>query len=120
MGHFYIYIATSDFETGLKYLLKAASKGYELSFGDIGVLLYNHKHDIAGAEKWFKKAEEANCIIAPVAYEYGMFIYFEKDDDDKALKYLYLAAKKKYELAYGDIGFILAVSSIFSIPVRTT
>lgn len=102
----FLYLETPDYETALRYLFDAASKGYTLSFGDIGMILYREKNDIVGAEKWFKKAEKANCIIPPVAYEYGMMIYLEKGDCEKALKYLYKAADENYELSFGVIGSI--------------
>ena len=78
-----------------------------MAFGDIGMILYREKNDVAGAEKWFKKADEANYIIPPVAYEYGMMLYLEKGEIDRALEYLFKAADANYELAYGDIGSIL-------------
>lgn len=83
----FLYLETPDYETALKYLFIAASKGYELSFGDIGMILYRQKNDVGGAEKWFKNAIKSNCIIAPVAYEYGMMIYYQKNDTENAEKW---------------------------------
>lgn len=102
-----LYLETPDYETALDYLFEAASRGYVLSFGEIGIILYNEKHDTVGAEKWFKKAASVNCIIPPVAHEYGMMIYLEKGDHEEALKYFYKAAEEDYELSFGVIGSIL-------------
>ena len=86
--------------------LKAANEKYEPAYGDIAAILYREKNDIKNAEMWFEKAEKANCLFAPAAYEYGMLIYFERGDYEAALTYLLKSADDDFELAYGDIGII--------------
>ena len=102
-----LYFETPDYETALKYLLKAASYDFEPAYGELGIIYYMEMDNSETAEEWFLKAEAANCLFPPAAYDYGMLIYFEKDNDDEALKYLYKAAEGEYELSYGEIGSIL-------------
>ena len=100
-----LYLETPDYETALKYLLKAASYDFEPSYGDIGII-YMEMNNPETAEKWFIKADEANCLFPPAAYEYGMLICFEKNDDEKALEYFIAAADGEYEPSYCQIGTI--------------
>ncbi|MBN2285262.1 MAG: hypothetical protein JXI43_02350, partial [Tissierellales bacterium] len=79
---------------------------YEPAYGFIATILYREKNDIESAEIWFKKAEKANCLFAPVAYEYGMLKYYERRDYEIALRYLLKSAEDDYELSYGVIGII--------------
>lgn len=102
-----LYLERGDNEEALKYLFKALDGNYELAYGDIGTIFYREKNDVDGAEKWFEKAEKANCLLAPAAYDYGMLLYLERGDDEKALNYLLKAANDEYDLAYGDVGEIL-------------
>lgn len=103
----FLYLEIHDHETALKYLLEAASKNYGMSYGDIGVILYIEKNDFVNAEKWFKKAENVDCLLPWAAYEYGMLIYHEKEDYKRALNFFYKAANEDYELSYSEIGIIL-------------
>ncbi len=47
-----------------------------------------------------------NQLSAPSAYDYGLLLYFERDDYDKALNYLIISAEDDYVPAYGDIRII--------------
>jgi len=102
-----LYFETPDYETALKYLLEAASYDFEPAHGNIGIIYYINMDNPETAEEWFLKAEAANCLYPPAAYDYGMLIYFEKKNDKEALKYLYKAAEGEYELSYGEIGCLL-------------
>lgn len=102
-----LYIEKDDDKAALKYFYLAAEEDYEPAFGLIGTIFYHNLHDPETAEKWFEKAEQADCLYAPVAYQYGMLNYLEREDVDAALKYLNKAAAEEYELAYGEIGIIL-------------
>jgi len=101
-----LYLETPDYETALKYLLKAASYDFEPAYGDLGIIYYFEMDNPETAEEWFLKAEETNCLYPPAAYHYGMLISFEKNNDEEALKYLYKAAEGEFELSYGEIGSI--------------
>ncbi|NQT69599.1 MAG: SEL1-like repeat protein [Desulfobacteraceae bacterium] len=90
------YLEKGDCKTGLKYLQKAARDGFELAFGELGSALYLEKADIDEAEKWFKKAEEAGCLYAPHAYDYGMLLIEERGDTERGNRYLDKAAEDGY------------------------
>ena len=101
------YLENGDCKKGLEYLFQSAKLGCELAYGDIGIILYLEKGEINKAEKWFKKAENANCLFAPTAYYYGELLVLEKGEWDQSLKYLRKAAKEGYELAFGQLGSVL-------------
>ena len=101
------YLERGDWKSGLRYLFQSAEHGCELAFGDIGIILYLEKKEIKEAEKWFKKAEKANCLFAPAAYYYGELLVLEKGEWDQSLKYLRKAAREGYELAFGQLGCVL-------------
>ena len=77
-----LVLEKGEWSQGLKYFQKAARDGFELAFGELGSVLYLEKADIDEAEKWFKKAEEAGCLFAPHAYDYGMLLIEERGDTD--------------------------------------
>ena len=91
------YFEKGDWETGLRFLFLSADQGYELSYGNIGIILYLEKGEIVEAEKWFKKAEEADALTAPNVYQYGMLLIQEKDETKKGQYYLDKAAEDGYE-----------------------
>ena len=101
------YLENGNWKKGLGYLFQSAKYGCELAYGDIGIILYLEKGEINKAEKWFKKAENANCLFAPAAYYYGELLVLEKGEWDQSLKYLRKAAKEGYELAFGQLGSVL-------------
>ncbi|KPA15894.1 sodium-type flagellar motor component [Candidatus Magnetomorum sp. HK-1] len=106
------YLDKNDWETGLNYLFKSAEGGYELAYGDIGTILFLYKEDISSAEEWFEKAEDADCFLAPSAYYYGLLLGNEKGDTVKSLKYFRKSAEEGFELAYGELGFLLYLEKI--------
>jgi len=71
-------------------------EGFELAYGELGSLLYQEKIDIDEAERWFKKAEEAGCLSAPDAYEYGMLLIEERGETERGKRYLDKAADDGY------------------------
>ena len=101
------YLEKGDYKTGLKYLLQSAKQGCELAYGDIGSILYHEKNKPNEAVEWFKKAEEANCLFAPAAYNYGLLLVLEKGEWSQSLKYLQKAARDGFELAFGELGSVL-------------
>ena len=103
------HLNKDDWETGLSYLLRSAKSGYELAYGDIGSILFDYKQDISGAEEWFEKAEAVDCLLAPSAYHYGVLLYHEKDDLEKSIKYLRRSAEDEFELAYGELAYLLYI-----------
>jgi len=101
------YLEKGDWETGLKYLLDSANKGYELAYGDIGIITYLEKEMINEAETWFKRADISDCLFAPAAYYYGLILSIEKGKWGESLKYLQKAAEEGFDLAYGQLGTVL-------------
>lgn len=100
------YLEKGDWETGLKYLLLSADQGFELAYGDIGIFLYLETDKMEEAEAWFEKAVNADCLLAPAAYYYGLILMIEKNNWNESLIYLKKAAKEGYDLAYGELGTI--------------
>ena len=74
----------------------AAREGYDLAYGELGSVLYLEKAEIDEAEKWFKKAEEAGCLHAPHAYDYGMLLIKERGDIERGNRYLDKATEDGY------------------------
>jgi TPR repeat protein len=91
-----LVLEKGEWSQGLKYFQKAARDGFELAFGELGSVLYLEKADIDEAEKWFKKAEEAGCLYAPHAYDYGMLLIEARGDTEKGNRYLDKAAEDGY------------------------
>jgi TPR repeat protein len=101
------YLDKDDWETGLSYLFRSAEAGYEFAYGDIGTILFLYKRDLKGAEECFEKAEAADCLLAPPAYYYGLLLDQEKDELDKSIKYFRKSAEDGFDLAYGELGYLL-------------
>jgi len=101
------YLEKNDWETGLKYLLQSANQGYELSYGDIGIITYLEKEMIDEAEEWFRKAETSDCLLAPAAYYYGLILSINKGKRAESLKYFQKSAEERFEWAYGQLGTVL-------------
>lgn len=101
------YLEKHDWETGLKYLLQSANQGYELAYGDIGIITYLEKETIDEAEEWFTKAESADCLSAPAAYYFGLLLFIYKGAWPESMKYFEKSAKEGFKLAYGQLGTIL-------------
>ena len=91
-----LVVEKGEWSQSLKYLQKAAREGYEMAYGELGSVLYLEKADIDEAEKWFKKAEEANSLHAPHAYNYGMLLIEERGDIERGNRYLDKAAEDGY------------------------
>ncbi|MBL0731468.1 MAG: hypothetical protein JJW03_01235 [Desulfosarcina sp.] len=106
------YIEKDDWETGLSYLFKAAEQGYELAYGDIGIILYLHKSDINEAEGWFEKAEKEECLLAPAAFSYGQLLMLERDDWEKSKKLFKQSAEEGFDPAYAEYASILYLNKI--------
>lgn len=101
-----------DWETGLSYLLKAAEQGYELAYGDIGIIYYLNKSDIDQAERWFEKAEKEDALLAPAAYYYGLLLSLERDEWEKCKKYFKQSAEEGFEPAYEEYASILYLDNL--------
>lgn len=86
----------NEWRQSLKYFQKSAEEGFDLAYGDLGSALYLEKGDIDEAEKWFKKAEAAGCLLAPSAYDYGMLLIEERGDTERGKRYLDKAAEDGY------------------------
>lgn len=106
------YLEKDDWKTGLSYLFKAAKQGYELAYGDIGVILYLYKEDIYGAERWFEKAEKNEVLFAPAAFHYGELLMLEKNEWEKSKKYFMQSAEEGYDPAYAEYASILYLDKI--------
>ena len=91
-----LVLEKGEWDQSLKYLRKAAREGYELAFGQLGSVLYLAKDEIDEAEECFKKAEKADALLAPHAYEYGMLLIEERGDVEKGNFYLDKAAQDGY------------------------
>jgi TPR repeat protein len=91
-----LVLEKGEWSQSLKYLRKAARDGYELAYGELGTVLYLEKAEIDEAEKWFKKAEEAGCLQAPHAYDYGMLLIKERGETERGNYYLDKAAEDGY------------------------
>jgi len=90
------YLEKEDWITGLEYLLRSAEQGCEVAYGYIGTILYLEKNMIDEAVNRFKKAEEAGCLSAPDAYEYGMLLIEERGETERGKRYLDKAADDGY------------------------
>ena len=106
------YLEKDDWEMGLSYLLKAAEQGYELAYGDIGIIFYLYKSDIDQAERWFEKAVKEEALLAPAAYYYGQLLMLERDEWEKNKKYFKQSAEEGFELAYAEYASILYLDKI--------
>ena len=91
-----LVVEKGEWSQSLKYLQKAAREGYEMAYGELGSVLYLEKNEVDEAEKWFKKAEEAGCLHAPHAYDYGMLLIEERGDIERGNRYLDKAAEDGY------------------------
>jgi tetratricopeptide (TPR) repeat protein len=91
-----LYLEKGEKSQSLEYFQKAAAEGYDLAYGELGSFLYLEKAEIDEAEKWFKKAEEAGCLNAPHAYDYGMLLIEERGDIERGNRYLDKAAEDGY------------------------
>jgi len=103
----FLWFENNDPDGALKYLLSIAEQGYAPAYGEVGVILYQYKDDVDGAEYWLEKAVQADCLLPDAAYEYGLLLNYERDNTEDSLKYLITAAEKEFESAYGAIGIIL-------------
>jgi hypothetical protein len=83
-----LYLEEENYIAGLKYLYKAAKVGYKKAYGEIGIILHREKNEADEAEEWFKKAEDAGCLHAPHAYDYGMLLIKERGDIERGNRYL--------------------------------
>lgn len=106
------YLEKDDWKTGLNYLLKSAEKGFELAYGDIGIILYLYKSDIDEAEKWFKKAEQEDVLLAPAAFYYGELLFIERGEWEKSKKYFKRSAEEGFEPAFAEYASILYLDKI--------
>jgi TPR repeat protein len=106
------YLSKNDWETGMKYLLESANQGYELAYGDIGIITYLYKENIGEAEEWFRKAEVADCLLPPAAYYFGLLLFIEKGNWSDSLKYFQKSAEEGFDLAYGQLGTILYLEKL--------
>ena len=106
------YLEKNDWETGLSYLYKAAEQGYELAYGDIGIILYLYKSDINDAEKWFEKADKKEFLHAPAAFYYGQLLMLERNEWEKSKKYFKQSAEENFDLAYAEYASILYLDKI--------
>jgi TPR repeat protein len=91
-----LYLEKGEGNQSLEYFQKAAREGYDLAYGELGSVLYLEKAEIDEAEKWFQKAEEAGCLHAPHAYDYGMLLIEERGDIERGNRYLDKAAEDGY------------------------
>ena len=91
-----LYLEKGERSLSLEYFQEAAREGYDLAYGELGSVLYLEKAEIDEAEKWFKKAEEAGCLQAPHAYDYGMLLIEERGDIERGHRYLDKAAEDGY------------------------
>ena len=91
-----LYLEKGERSQSLDYFQKAAREGYDLAYGELGSVLYLEKAEIDEAEKWFKKAEQAGCLHAPHAYDYGMLLIEERGDIERGNRYLDKAAEDGY------------------------
>jgi predicted Zn-dependent protease len=106
------YLENRDWQSGLKYLFKAAAQGYELAYGDIGTILYLYESNIDQAEKWFEKAVDVEVILAPAAYYYGKLLMLERNEWEKSKKYFKQSAEEGFEPAYEEYASILYLDKI--------
>ncbi len=106
------YLSKDDWETGLNYLLDSANQGYELAYGDIGIVIYLYKEKIAEAEEWFRKAEAEDCLFAPAAYYFGLLLWMDKANWTDSFKYFKKSAEEGFEPAYGQYGTVLYLEKL--------
>lgn len=107
-----LHLEKGDWEAGLKYLLQSANQGYELAYGDIGIITYLEKENVDKAEEWFRKAETSNCLLAPAAYYYGLLLFIDRGNWSDSLRYIRKSAEEGFDLAYGQLGSILYLEKL--------
>ena len=105
-----LYQKEGNHSDALVYLKRAAKEGYAKAFCEVGIILARELRQADEAERWLKKAAELHALSSEAAHEYGMLLYFTKNDIGNCLKYLYRAANAQYGLAYGDLGSVLYVA----------
>jgi len=88
-----LWLGKDNWEGSFKYFKKSAEEGFEPAYGQLGTMFYLEKLDIDEAEKWFEKADEAGCLDAPQAHDYGMLLIEERGKIEKGKKYLKKAEK---------------------------
>ena len=91
-----LMLERDEWEKSKKYFKQSAEEGFELAYAEYASNLYLDKIDVAEAEVYFKKAEEANCLPAPHAYNYGELLIKEKNEIEKGNRYLDLAKADGY------------------------
>jgi uncharacterized protein len=106
------YLEKDDWETGLKYMLRSANQGYELAYGDIGIITYLYKENIDESEEWFRKAEAEDCLFAPASYYFGLLLWMDKAKWTDSFKYFQKSAEEGFEPAYGQFGTMLYLEKL--------
>jgi len=91
-----LMLERDEWEKNKKYFKQSAEEGFELAYAEYASILYLDKIDVAEAEVYFKKAEEANCLPAPHAHNYGELLIKEKNEIEKGNRYLDLAEADGY------------------------
>ena len=89
-------IERKDSAKSIKYFRQAADGKFELAYGELGSALY-FQDEIDEAEMWFKKAEKADCLIAPNVHSYGMLLIEERGEIERGNYYLDKAAEEGFE-----------------------
>lgn len=85
-----------DWEKSFRFFKQAANEGFDLAYGEYASALCE-KGEFDDAEKWFESAVEADALIAPHAYEYGMLLIKERGDSIRGNLYLEMAAEDGYD-----------------------
>jgi predicted Zn-dependent protease len=67
-----------------------------LAYEEYASILYLDNSDVAKAEEYYKKAEEANCLTAPHAYTYGELLINEKNEIERGNRYMESAEADGY------------------------
>ena len=85
-----------DSAKSIRYFRQAAEGDFELAYGELGSALY-FREEIDEAENWFKKAEEADCLLAPNAHLYGTLLIEKRGDIERGNYYLDKAAEEGFQ-----------------------
>lgn len=91
-----LMLERNEWEKSKKYFKKSAEEGFDLAYAEYASILYLDKIDVDEAVVYFKKAEEANCLSAPHAHNYGELLIKERNEVEKGKRYLDLAEADGY------------------------
>lgn len=99
-------LSTYKIEEGIKVLQICAKAGYQQAYGEIGAIALAYDKDNDVAESWFEGVVDITFLSFRAAYAYGMLLYFERKDAEKALRYFDYACEHDFLPACSMASFV--------------